>query len=179
MTTTAPGPNPLDCPERLPFDEVDNLRNLPPSEKVTRLRELGRCVASGTSDEIVAHALAEVARESTGSETQSAWLTYIAASQAGDFFSVLLKWLQDGDEDQRAEIVGVLAWNHSSKTNEALLRLIREDQSGRVRSRALMLLVRRGTLGKWEPRADLLDLAQDSDWRPVTRREYLKLIGHP
>lgn len=176
MTTEREHIRPPGCPERLTSGDVTDLRSLPPSGRAARLLELGRCVAHGTSDEPIAEALVELASEGSDAETREAWLSYIAASQAEGFFPILEKWLRDSEEERRTQVVGVLAWNRSSRTNEALLRMIEKDESKRVRRLALKYLVRRGTLGKWEP-SDLFDLVRDSDWRPVTRREYLTLIG--
>lgn len=166
-----------DCPEQLTRDDLADLRSLPPSGRAAKLLELGRCVAHGTSDEPIVDALVELALEGPSMEIRDAWLSYVAASQAEGFFPLLERWAQDSEEERRAQVVGVLAWNRSSATNDALLRLVERDESKRVRRLALKYLVRRGSLGKWEP-IDLFDLVPESDWRPVTRREYLKLLGH-
>ncbi len=164
------------CPERLTHNDVEDLRSLTTSRAAAKLVELGRCVAQGTSDELIVVVLVELASETPSMEMRDAWLSYVAASQAAGFPPVLERWVEDSDEERRAGVVGVLAWNQSSATNDALLRLVEKDESKRVRCLALKYLVRRGTLGKWEP-VDLLDLVSESDWRPVTKREYLRLVG--
>lgn len=76
--------------------------------------------------------------------------------------------------------MSALAWNRASGVNNLLLQTIERDSSQRVRRLALKYLVRRGTLGEWDPR-DLTDIVHEEDWRLVTKREYSKLIdglGH-
>jgi hypothetical protein len=178
MVTTDQSQTLSSGPKTLSLDSVATLRDLPPSQVTERLLKLSRCVAQGVSDEPVVEAMVELVSREPHAETREAWLCYIAASTSGAFFPILETWIQDSDDERRAQVVGVIAWNRSPKTNEALLRLIQNDSCRRVRSLSLKHLVRRGTLGKGDP-CDLTAFVRDSEWRPVTKREYLKLIEHP
>jgi hypothetical protein len=155
--------------------EVRELRDLPPEERRKSLVSLGRRVAGGESDETVVSILAQLAKDEGEVDTRHAWVSYVVASRSEEFIPVLEKWLASSGEELRLGIVGALAWIVTPRTNDILLNLVRSDGSSRVRRNALRHLVRRGSLGEWEP-VDLLAIARESDWRPITKREYLKII---
>lgn len=155
--------------------EVEELHQLSPSERVAALQQLGQRVAHGASDTAVVDALLALASSETATIMRDAWLGYIFASSAKEFFPLLEEWIHNPDEERRVGIVGAMAWNRSPEANDALLRLIQSDSSSKVRRRALRALVRRGSLGKWKP-FDITPLVSESDWLPVTRREYSRLL---
>lgn len=168
---------PPSTPDKLLLEEVEELSSLMPSERADRIRAFGARVAGGADDSGVVHRMVELARENLEWGLRDVWLSYFSASASELQFPVLEAWLEDPDEDRRKEIIGVLAWNRSAMVNDALLHVIRSDKSERVRKLALKHLVRRGTLGKWNP-CDLLSVVRESDWRPVTKREYLTLMAN-
>jgi HEAT repeat protein len=168
--------NTQDLSDEILLEDVTGLRVLPASDRASKIADLGRRVARGACDNLVIERMAEVASRESDLDVRKAWLGYFSASGDEAFLAILEAWFSDADEERRVGVVGVLAWNKSPQTNEVLLRLIRSDESQLVRQLALKYLVRRGSLGKWQP-CDLLSIVPESDWRPVTKKEYLKLIG--
>jgi len=165
-----------DEPKELESPEVLELEGLPLGECVARLADLSARVAQGASDAGVRSLVVRLAFKESGPEMRKAWVDYFAASKDQLFLPLLEEWLGDPDEELRLGVVSSIAWNRGAGTNDSLLRTIEQDPSQRVRRIALKYLVRRGSLGGWDP-CDLTEIVREEDWRPVTKREYMKLVG--
>ena len=157
-------------------DDLQGFESLAPAERAERILALSARVAQGASDSDVLPAILRLVENEVDTAAREAWISYFGSSRSDVFFAFLESWLEDSDEDRRMAVISALAWNQSARTNDVLLQTLTRDPSVRVRRLALKYLVRRGSLGHWEP-VDLLAIVPESDWRPVTKREYLRLIG--
>lgn len=156
--------------------ELEALAHLDPQGRVAQLAELSAKVAHGANDTRVLSLIVRLVLQEDDDEVLRAWLGYFGASRAEPFFPFLEAWLDTPDEDRRLNVIVSAAWNRAMRTNDLLLRTIRQDPSLRVRRLALKFLVRRGSLGEWDPR-ELDTIVRKTDWRPITRREYERLMN--
>ncbi len=157
-------------------DEVRQGLSLSDAGRMEFLVALAVRAANGESDVVVVPMMVSAALAESGLEVLGSWLVYISASKSAAFLPVLERWLANADEALRLKVVAALAEIVNEQTNEVLLRVVQCDDSSIVRKNALQSLVRRGTLGEWTP-VDLLAVTRETDWRPITKREYLRLIG--
>lgn len=159
----------------LTLSEIASWDLCPAEQRISTLIQFAERVGKGARDTDVLAVMAQLAADEDDPDVRDAWLTYIGASREDVFIPVLERWLSLGNERERLSILHALVSSKSPKANDLLLRAIREDASASVRRRAVRHLVRRGSLGEWQP-IDLLSIVREEDWMPVTRREFLRLI---
>ena len=156
--------------------DVEAFTALPTDERPARLRAFASRLAAGGSDDPVAAQMIALADAEEAPEMMDSWLVYMGMSKADGFLDTLRQWLEAADPDVRSKVLFTIVTIDSPRVNAILLRVIESEEDPRLRRYAVRSLVRRGSLGEWEP-SDLSALTRDDDWRPPTKREYLRLLG--
>ncbi|NJK31184.1 MAG: HEAT repeat domain-containing protein [Deltaproteobacteria bacterium] len=162
-------------PKHLSLGEVEGLSGLAPDERVRRIYALVERLNAGASGAEVEVAMAAMAAAEGEISVRDAWVSYAAASRSESFLPVLAKWIADNSWNKRRRVLYALMEIRARAVNEILLEIIAHDGERVLRSLALRNLVRRGSLGLWEP-VDLTGITKDEDWYGPTRREYIELL---